>query len=177
MELGVQRAVALWKTVHLQDKLSISHRQNQFQPIPIVPFTDQIICGILWLMPIIKSAQKRMRQAKKRTARNVAVKTTVKKKFKVVKTEILSGKPKDSKALIAAIAEVDRAVKKGVLHKGTAARRKSRLTLAYNAAASKPYGTENPGKAGAKKTVAKKPAAKKAAPTKKPAAKKTAPKK
>lgn len=117
-----------------------------------------------------------MRQAKKRTARNVAVKTNVKKKFKVVSTEILSGKPKDNKALIAAIAEVDRAVKKGVLHKGTAARRKSRLTLAYNATASKPYGTENPGKPGAKKTVAKKPATKKT-PVKKPAAKKTTPKK
>ncbi|MBI2798105.1 30S ribosomal protein S20 [Candidatus Saccharibacteria bacterium] len=129
-------------------------------------------------MPIIKSAIKRDRQAKKRNQRNVAVKVAVKKKFKVVRTEILSGSPKDSKALIAAIAEVDRAVKKGVLHKGTAARRKSRLTKAYNAAAAKPFGTESAGqrtgKPGAKKATAKKPAAKttaKKAPAKKPAAK------
>lgn len=129
-------------------------------------------------MPIIKSASKRMRQAQKRQTRNVAVKTAVKKQFKIVRTEVLEGSLKDNKALVAAISQIDRAVKKGVLHKRTAARRKSRLTLAYNTAATKPFGTEAPGKPGAKKTIAKKPVAKKAAPAaKKTVAKKTAAKK
>lgn len=129
-------------------------------------------------MPIIKSASKRMRQAQKRQTRNVAVKTAVKKQFKIVRTEVLEGSLKDNKTLVAAISQIDRAVKKGVLHKRTAARRKSRLTLAYNAAATKPFGTEAPGKPGAKKTIAKKPVAKKAAPAaKKTIAKKTAAKK
>jgi hypothetical protein len=85
--------------------------------------------------------------------------------------------------LVAAVSKLDRAVKRGVLHKNTAARKKSQLTKEYNAVAAKPYGTENPGtaktkaKPAAKKPVAKAPA-KKAAPkataAKKPAAKKPA---
>lgn len=130
-------------------------------------------------MPIIKSAIKRNRQTSKRKAYNVGVKTEVKKKFKLVRDEIAAGKVKDSKDLAAALKEIDRAVRKGVIKKQTAARRKSRLTKSYNAVAAKPFGTENPGKPGAKKTkapakkpAAKKPAAKKA-PAKKPAAKKS----
>lgn len=128
-------------------------------------------------MPIIKSAKKRMKQAEKRREYNVDVKTAVKKQIKIVKEQIAQGTVKSNTDLVKAIAEIDLAVKKGVLHKRTAARRKSRLTLAYNAAASKPYGTENPGKPGAKAT--KKKAVKKTAtkPKAKPAAKKTAPKK
>jgi len=127
-------------------------------------------------VPIIKSAKKRMKQAEARRQYNVAVKSGVKKQIKTVKTELATGAIKSSDALILAITQLDRAVKKGVLHKRTAARRKSRLTKAYNATATKPYGTENPGKAGAKKAVAKKPAAKKAA-AKKTAAKKAPTKK
>ena len=128
-------------------------------------------------MPIIKSAKKRMKQAEKRREYNVDVKTAVKKQIKIVKEQIAQGSVKSNADLVKAIAEIDLAVKKGVLHKRTAARRKSRLTLAYNAAASKPYGTENPGKPGAKAT--KKKAVKKTATKQKtkPAAKKTAPKK
>jgi len=122
-------------------------------------------------MPVIKSAIKRVRQEKKRKAYNVGVKTAVKAKFKTVRDEVATGKVKDSKDLVAAIKEIDTAVRKGVISKHTAARKKSRLTKAYNAVATKPYGTENPGKPGAKKTAAKK------APAKKPAAKKPATKK
>jgi len=128
-------------------------------------------------MPVIKSAIKRVRQEKKRKAYNVGVKTAVKAKFKTVRDEVATGKVKDSKDLVAAIKEIDTAVRKGVISKHTAARKKSRLTKAYNSVAAKPYGTENPGKPGAKKAVAKKPATKKATPTKKPVAKKSPAKK
>ena len=128
-------------------------------------------------MPVIKSAIKRVRQEKKRKAYNVGVKSDVKAKFKTVRDEIATGKVKDNKDLVAAIKEIDTAVRKGVISKHTAARKKSRLTKAYNAVASKPYGTENPGKAGTKKDVAKKPATKKAKPAKKPVAKKAPAKK
>lgn len=127
-------------------------------------------------MPIIKSAIKRVRQEKKRKAYNTGVKTAVKAKFKAVRDEVATGKVKDNKDLISALKEIDIAVRKGVISKHTAARKKSRLTKAYNAVATKPFGTENPGKPGAKKTVVKKPAAKKA-PAKKPAVKKPAVKK
>lgn len=132
-------------------------------------------------MPIIKSAIKRVRQDKKRNAYNVGVKTEVKAKFKAVRDEIATGKVKDSKDLAAAIKEIDRAVKKGVINKHNAARKKSRLTKAYNSIAPKPFGTENPGKPGSKKAAPKKSVAKKApakkTPTKKAVTKKTTAKK
>lgn len=127
-------------------------------------------------MPIIKSAIKRVRQDKKRKAYNVGIKTEVKAKFKTVRDEIATGKVKDSKDLALALKEIDIAVKKGVINKHNAARKKSRLTKAYNSVATKPYGTENPGKPGTKKTATKKPAAKKA-PAKKVTPKKPVAKK
>ena len=125
-------------------------------------------------MPVIKSAIKRVRQEKKRKAYNVSVKTGVKAKFKAVRDEVATGKVKSNAELIAAIKEIDRAVRKGVIKKQTAARKKSRLTKSYNSVAAKPFGTDNPGKpsaiiATAKKAPAKKPAAKKATPAKKSA--------
>ena len=129
-------------------------------------------------MPIIKSAKKRMKQAEKRREYNVGVKNAVKKQIKLVKSQIAKGSVKSNDELVKAVSEIDLAVKKGVLHKRTAARRKSRLTLAYNSAASKPYGSEKPGKPGTKKAATKKPATKrttsKKAVTKKPTVKKKA---
>ncbi len=128
-------------------------------------------------MPIIKSAKKRMKQAEKSREYNVDVKTAVKKQIKLVKEQIAQGSVKSNADLVKAVAEIDLAVKKGVLHKRTAARRKSRLTKAYNATAAKPYGTENPGKPGAKsskKKVTKKTATK---PKAKVSTKKDTPKK
>jgi small subunit ribosomal protein S20 len=130
-------------------------------------------------MPIIKSAKKRMRQQDAKRLYNVAVKTSVKKQLRAVKDEVATGKV-TSAALVAAVAQLDTAVRKGVLHKRTADRKKSRLTKEYNSLATKPYGTENPGKPGEKKKAVKKPAAKavaKKAPAKKAAAKKPAAKK
>ena len=122
-------------------------------------------------MPVIKSAIKRVRQEKKRKAYNVSVKSGVKAKFKAVRDEVATGKVKTNAELIAAIKEIDRAVRKGVIKKQTAARKKSRLTKSYNSVSTKPFGTENPGKAGTKKATAKK------APAKKAVAKKATPKK
>jgi small subunit ribosomal protein S20 len=135
-------------------------------------------------MPIIKSAIKRVRQQKVRRARNVETKTEVRKQIKLFRADVSAADLKKAQAdLVAAVSKLDRAVKRGVLHKNTAARKKSQLTKEYNAVAAKPYGTENPGtaktkaKPAAKKPVAKAPA-KKAAPkataAKKPAAKKPA---
>lgn len=91
-------------------------------------------------MPIIKSAVKRTRQAKKRRAYNVAVKSSVKGKTKTFKADLTTDLKKAHDSLIIAISELDRAVKRGTLHKRTVARRKSRLTKQYNALADQPYG-------------------------------------
>lgn len=76
-------------------------------------------------MPLIKSAIKRAKQQVRRREHNIAVKSAVKAD---VKTFIKSlGTPKAEESMRAAISEIDRAVKKGVLHANTAARRKSQL--------------------------------------------------
>lgn len=137
-------------------------------------------------MPIIKSAVKRMKQTIKRRERNVAVKRDVKGAVKA-----FLEKP-TAAGLSAAQSEIDTAVKKNLLSKNTAARRKANLakvakeagvkveasaakapaTKAAPKATAKPAATKAPTKA----TTAKKPAAKKPATTKAPA-KKAAPKK
>lgn len=118
-------------------------------------------------MPIIKSAKKRVRVAKKATIRNVKTKRSLKAALKSFLGKSTSAS--HSKAQSA----LDKAAKKGVMHKNKAARKKSQLAKAAKAAGVKPT-------AAAKKTVAKKPTAKpvvKKAAAKKPAAKKAPAKK
>ena len=80
-------------------------------------------------MANIKSAKKRVLIAERNRQRNVAFKTAAKKVLELAKSE-------DKEALNAAISKAyqlcDKAVSKGVLHKNTAARKKSRLTKAVN---------------------------------------------
>lgn len=124
-------------------------------------------------MPIIKSAIKRAKQAVVRRERNVATKKDVKTAFKA-----FMAKP-SAKTLSAAHSEIDTAVKKNVINKHTAARRKSSLSkIAKEAGVKLATAKKAPAKASAPKTesapATKKPAATKAAATaKKPAAKAT----
>ena len=69
-----------------------------------------------------KSAAKRARQSIKRTARNRTVLTALKGKAKTVK-----GATGDKAAAQTLISALDKAVKRGVIHKNAANRRKSRL--------------------------------------------------
>lgn len=123
-------------------------------------------------MPIIKSAVKRMRQTIKRRERNIETKKNVK-----IATKAFDAKP-TAASLAKAQSEIDTAVKKKLLNKATAARRKAGLAKAAKAAGVKLNTAKKPAaaKAPAKKVATKKPAAKKA-PAKKPAAKKAADKK
>lgn len=125
-------------------------------------------------MPIIKSAIKRARQQETRRSRNLQVKRAVHRDTRVVLDAVATG---DLTAATAALreaqSEIDRAVKKGALHKNTAARRKSRLSaqlvkLGHAAKAEKPAkaasdktASAKTPKAAVKKPAAKKPAAKK----------------
>ncbi|TAK89053.1 30S ribosomal protein S20 [Patescibacteria group bacterium] len=114
-------------------------------------------------MPIIKSAMKRVRQAAKRRSRNLQIKRAVHQDVRSLKDAVASEDSKQTtEALRQAISEIDRAVKKGVLHKNTAARRKSQLTKLSNTVA-KPVKAKATAKAKPKATAAAKPAAKKPA--------------
>lgn len=115
-------------------------------------------------MPIIKSAKKRVRVAKKAAVRNSRTKRSLKSAVKSFHAAI-SGKAKNTASLSKAQSEIDKAVKKNVMHKNKAARKKAQLARAAKAADVKSTAS--------KKTTAKKTATKKT-PAKKPAAKKIA---
>lgn len=82
-------------------------------------------------MANIKSAKKRMLIAEENRQRNTAFKTSIKT---AIKKALSLAAESDKDALNAAISNVyklcDKAVSKGILHKNTAARKKSRLVLA-----------------------------------------------
>ena len=82
-------------------------------------------------MANIKSAKKRVLIAEANRQKNVAFKSSIKT---AIKKALSLATESDKDALAAAISNVyklcDKAVSKGVLHKNTAARKKSRLVLA-----------------------------------------------
>jgi len=78
-------------------------------------------------MANIKSAQKRMRQTVGRQARNKSVRSRLRTAVKKHRATEGTEKPK---SLAATYSEIDRARKKGVIHKNAAARYKSRLAKA-----------------------------------------------
>lgn len=81
-----------------------------------------------------KSAEKRARQTKVRTERNRFYKTRLKNVTKEVLTSIESGdKEKALAAMKTANKYLHHCVAKGILKKGTAARKVSRLQLKVNA--------------------------------------------
>ena len=84
-------------------------------------------------MPNNAAAEKRMRQEKKRRLRNRMVKSTVRTQVTKARLAIDSGTDAQE-AVRAAVSELDRAAKKGVIHRNNAARRKSRLMKQLNAA-------------------------------------------
>jgi small subunit ribosomal protein S20 len=88
-------------------------------------------------MANIKSQIKRNRQNAKRQERNKAVRTSLKTSTKKVRVAVASG---DAEAAVERAREVaqalDKAASKRIVHKRTAARRKSRLARAANATVS-----------------------------------------
>ncbi len=130
-------------------------------------------------MPIIKSAIKRAKQTEVRRARNIVTKQALRTEVKALQSAISA---KDSKkageALNVVQGKLDTAVKKNLMHKNKAARRKASFAKQVAAIGGKSTTSTKvkvaPKKAATKKTAAKKPAAKKKASAKKPAAKKAA---
>ena len=80
-------------------------------------------------MPNIASAAKRHRQNLKRRARNRAVKSELKTRIGTVREAADSGKLEDAEsAFREAVAKLDRAAAKRIIHPNRAARLKSRLS-------------------------------------------------
>jgi small subunit ribosomal protein S20 len=104
-------------------------------------------------MPIIASAKKRVRTTRKATVRNSKTKRGLKSALK------LFSKSPSSKSHSSVQSHLDRAAKKGVIHRNKAARLQSRAAKKAKAAGIKP--TKAVKKPAAKKTTAKKATSKK----------------
>jgi small subunit ribosomal protein S20 len=83
-------------------------------------------------MPHHKSAVKRMRTTKRDRTKNINVRSELKSLLKRTVEE-----PKNKELMRETVSNLDRAVKKGVLKKAVANRRKSRLALLANRTAAK----------------------------------------
>jgi small subunit ribosomal protein S20 len=85
-------------------------------------------------MANIKSQIKRNRSNAKRAERNKAVRTSLKTSTKKTRVAIAEGEAEAAQARTRETARaLDKATSKGIVHKRTAARRKSRLAKAANA--------------------------------------------
>ena len=80
-------------------------------------------------MANIKSAKKRVKVIKTKTLRNKMIKSSLKTAIK--KADAADSAAKEA-AVRAAIKKVDQACAKGILHKNTAARKKSQLAKKLN---------------------------------------------
>jgi small subunit ribosomal protein S20 len=75
----------------------------------------------------IKSQIKRNRQNEKRRARNRRIRSELATRTKVAVTAVEESSDDADEKVKAAIKRIDKAAQKGILHKNTAARKKSRL--------------------------------------------------
>lgn len=84
-------------------------------------------------MPNTKSAERRMRSSARKQARNLSVTSRTKTLEGNFATLVKAGKKDEAAAALKlAISALDKAAKGGVIHKGTASRKKSRLTTQLN---------------------------------------------
>lgn len=84
-------------------------------------------------MPNHKSAEKRVRQNEKRRIINRSNRSRVRTQIKKLRSALSASDSNLSKELLnPTISIIDKAVNKGILHKNTAARYKSRLTAHVN---------------------------------------------
>jgi small subunit ribosomal protein S20 len=128
-------------------------------------------------MPIIKSAKKRVRVTLSRSIQNAKTKKELRNSIKKFNSSLVSGKDIED-TLSEAQSNIDFAVKKGLVSKNKAARKKSQLNTAAKAASNgkrsvakktpKKTATKTTKKPAVKKSVAKKPTSAKKLAAKKP---------
>ena len=86
------------------------------------------------MMPNIKSAKKRVKVIATKTLQNKSFNSGLKTDIKKANLAIESGDANKAEAVRVAVKKLDQAVAKGILHKNTAARKKSQLARKMNAA-------------------------------------------
>ena len=89
-------------------------------------------------MPNHKSAEKRVRQSERRRLINRNNRAKLRTSIKKLRSALDSGDAKEGSSLLpTTVSEIDKAVRKGALHRNAAARQKSRLTIRVNRASAK----------------------------------------
>ncbi|MBT6819127.1 MAG: 30S ribosomal protein S20 [Candidatus Magasanikbacteria bacterium] len=83
-------------------------------------------------MPNLTNAKKALKQSKKKAITNLAVKNTYKKAVKVARKAVDTDEKDLGETLRLAQKKLDKAAKKGVIKKNTAARKLSRLMKKVN---------------------------------------------
>ena len=85
-------------------------------------------------MANIKSAEKRARQAIKRRAHNITLRSKMRTAIKKARSALAAGEKAGAQAAVkAATPVIDSMVNKGIIHRNTAARHKSRLSALLKA--------------------------------------------
>ena len=85
-------------------------------------------------MPNIKSAKKRVLVSKLQNEKNRAVKSALKTQLKKFDAALEVGAAEANEAFKATVSAIDKAVAQGILHKNTAARKKSQAAGKLNSA-------------------------------------------
>lgn len=83
-------------------------------------------------MPNIKSAKKRVKVIANKTMLNKAVKSNLRTVIKKANLALETSDANSAEAVKLAIKKIDQAAAKGILHKNTAARKKSQLASKLN---------------------------------------------
>ncbi|MDQ5983158.1 MAG: 30S ribosomal protein S20 [Eubacteriales bacterium SKADARSKE-1] len=83
-------------------------------------------------MPNIKSAKKRVKVIATKTLKNKTLNSALKTKIKKASTAIINNAEEKTDAVRLAVKKIDQAASKGILHKNTAARKKSALVKKLN---------------------------------------------
>jgi small subunit ribosomal protein S20 len=86
-------------------------------------------------MPNIKSAKKRVKVIAVKTLNNKSASAELKTEIKKAGSALATAGADNAEILKAAVKKIDQAAAKGILHKNTAARKKSALAHKFNAAA------------------------------------------
>ena len=74
-----------------------------------------------------RSAKKRIKQNLTRRLRNRAVRSTIRSSVKTARAAVTGKTPQAKETVLEAIRILDRAVSRGIIHRNTAARKKSAL--------------------------------------------------
>ena len=83
-------------------------------------------------MPNIKSAKKRVKVIEAKTAKNKAINSALKTDIKKANIALAANAENKAEAVRVAIKAIDKAAAKGIMHKNTAARKKSSLARKLN---------------------------------------------